>query len=61
MILRCYNIFVDDAEVVFNWLLYVIEVCKVLGFRSLALLSYIIIVIYNITLKDDIIIDSIII
>ena len=61
MILRCYNIFIDNARVVFNRLLYIIEVYKVLGFRSLALLSYIIIIIYNITFKGDIIINNIII
>ena len=61
MILRCYNIFIDNAGVVFNRLLYIIKICEVLGFKSLVLLSYIIIIIYNTTLKGGIIIDSIII
>ena len=61
MILKYYNIFIDDTKVVFNRLLYIIEIYKVLGFKSLVLLSYIIIIIYNIILKGDIIINNIII
>ena len=61
MILKYYNIFIDNTEIVFNRLLYIIEVYKVLGFRSLALLNYIIIIIYNTTLKGGIIINIIII
>ena len=61
MILKYYNIFIDDAEVVFNRLLNVIDVCEILGFNGFALLSYIIIVINNAIFKSGIIIDSIII
>ena len=61
MILRYYNTFIDDTGVVFNRLLFIIEVCEVLGLRSLVLLNYIIIIIYNIIFKSGIIIDSIII
>ena len=61
MILKCYNTFVDDAGVVYNRLLNVIDIYGVLRLSDFALLSYIIIIINNTTLKDDIIINSIII
>ena len=61
MILRYYNIFIDDTGVVFNRLLNIIDVCGVLRLSNFALLSYITIIINNTTFKDGIIINSIII
>ena len=61
MILRYYNIFIDNIKVVFNRLLNIIDICGVLRFNNFALLNYITIIIYNTTLKNDIIINNIII
>ena len=61
MILKYYNIFIDDAGVVFNRLLNIIDIYKVLKLNDFALLNYIIIIINNTTLKSNIIINNIII
>ena len=62
MILKYYNIFIDNAKVVFNRLLNIIDIYKVLRFSDFALLNYIIIIIINnTTLKGGIIINNIII
>ena len=61
MILKYYNIFIDDAKVVFNRLLNIIDVYKVLKLNDFALLNYITIIINNTTLKSNIIINNIII
>ena len=55
MILKYYNSFVDDAGVVFNRLLNIIDIYRILRLSGFALLSYIIIIINNVILKGSII------
>ena len=61
MILKYYNIFINNTKVVFNRLLNIIDVYGVLRFSGFVLLSYITIIINNAILKGGIIIDNIII
>ena len=61
MILKYYNIFIDNIRVAFNRLLNIIDIYGILRLSDFALLNYIIIIINNAILKDSIIIDNIII